>query len=222
MKLLKEIISELLLVFKGNTLDVILPPLVFYVTYKFVSLNVAMGVSVSLSLFYLLWRIWKKEKWIYALAGFIGTLFAVGMVVLNKNASNIFLPDLIGTSVLVIATIITLVLKKPLASWVSHITRGWDRNWFYLDSVKPAYTEVTFFWLGFFIVRLAIEITLYLNSSVETYAIFNIISGLPVTIVVLSISYVYGIWRLHQLNGPGVEEFLNRELPPYKGQRKGF
>lgn len=46
--------------------------------------------------------------------------------------------------------------------------------------------------------------------------------GWPVTIVVLVLSYVYGIWRLRKLRGPGVDEFITGKQPPYRGQTRGF
>jgi len=38
----------------------------------------------------------------------------------------------------------------------------------------------------------------------------------------LVISYVYGLWRLHRLGGPGVDEFVGGVEPPWKAQTKGF
>ena len=46
--------------------------------------------------------------------------------------------------------------------------------------------------------------------------------GWPVTIAVLVLSYVYGIWRLHQLGGPGVHEFREGKASPWEGQTRGF
>jgi hypothetical protein len=39
---------------------------------------------------------------------------------------------------------------------------------------------------------------------------------------VLAVSYVYGIWRLRKLGGPGVEEFESGKEPPWDGQTRGF
>jgi hypothetical protein len=40
--------------------------------------------------------------------------------------------------------------------------------------------------------------------------------------MVLVASYIYGIWRLRQLGGPGVEEYKEDKKPPWKGQSRGF
>lgn len=220
--LFREVLSELKLVFTGKTTDILLPPILFLVLNNLFNINVAMIGSLLVSLFFLCKRILKKESWHYALGGVIAVVLAIALSYLDNNANNFFLPDIIGTSVLVTVTIVSLIVRKPLAIYVSHITRGWDLKWFYLDSVKPAYTEVTFFWLLFFILRLSVELYLYFNNSVDQLVLSNIIMGYPLLIAVLTISYVYGITRLRKMKGPGVDEFMNSSQPPFRGQTKGF
>lgn len=221
-KLFSEVLIELKLVFLGKSIDILLPPILFLVLNSMFNLIIGLIGSLILSMFYLFKRISKKENYYYAVGGFLGTLFAIGMVLLNDNSSNFFLPDIIGTAVLILVTFISLVIKKPLAIWASHITRGWDINWFYRNDVYPAYKEVTIFWLGFFVIRISIEIYLYINASLSELTFANIILGYPVLIAVLTISYIYGITRLHRLGGPGVDEFREGKLPPYRGQNRGF
>ena len=221
-KILKEVSQELALVLSGKSLDVILPPVLFFVFYTIYDLVIALLISIILSAIFLVIRIRKRDNLYYTIGGFLGVLFAGIIAMLNDNASNFFLPDLIATAFLIVITTFSLIIKKPLALWVSHITRGWELEWFNRNDVKPAYKEVTIFWVGFFMVRFGVEISLYLNSSVEQLAVANIIMGLPVTVLVLTISYVYGIWRLHSLGGPGVDELRDKKDPPYRGQNRGF
>lgn len=222
MKLLKELIQEIKLVLTGKTLDILLPPLIFVIVNIIFGLITSLIVSLLLSILFTIRRIYHKENYFYAIGGFIGVSFAIMMTFISENASNFFLADLIGTTTLILVTIVSLAIKKPLAIWVSHITRGWQLEWFYLKEVKPAYTEVTIFWLLFFIIRLVVESFLYFNSSVNELALANVILGYPVLILVLTISYIYGITRLRNLKGPGVDEFREGKEPPYKGQTRGF
>ncbi len=116
----------------------------------------------------------------------------------------------------------SLIIKKPFAACVSHITRGWPLAWFFREDVKKAYTEVTWFWLIYFVLRAAIETYLFFFGTVEALVTFNTIVGFPLLIAVLVISYVYGIFRLRKLGGPGVDEFIEKKEPPYRGQTRGF
>lgn len=221
-KLLTDILSELKLVLTGKSLDILLPPLIFLGLYNLWSLLAAVIGSLILGIIFLVKRLVNHDNFFYAIGGIIGIIFANISIYINNNASNFFLPDLLSTFSLIILTIGSLIIKKPLAIWVSHITRGWDLNWFYRKDVLPAYREVTIFWLCFFILRFSIEMYLYLNSTLEELVAFNVILGFPVLIGVLTLSYIYGITRLKKLGGPGIDEFMNQVPPPWKGQKKGF
>jgi hypothetical protein len=39
---------------------------------------------------------------------------------------------------------------------------------------------------------------------------------------VLVLSYIYGIWRLRKLKGPGIDEYLENKTAPFRGQTRGF
>ncbi len=221
-RFLIEITKELRMVLTGKSLDILLPPIIFLLLNNLLSLTIALVGSLLLNILFFSLRIIQKENMYYALGGLIGVLLAITLAYINNNGSNFFLPDIIGTGVLVVITTISLIIKKPLAIWVSHITRGWDLKWFYREDVLPAYREVTIFWLFFFLLRFSIEVYLYISSTVDELVVANIIMGIPLLITVLTISYVYGITRLRKLGGPGIDEFLNGSEPPYRGQIKGF
>jgi hypothetical protein len=46
--------------------------------------------------------------------------------------------------------------------------------------------------------------------------------GWHFTVILLVISYLYGLWRLSQLKGPSIEEFKAGKQPPWQGQKRGF
>ena len=77
-------------------------------------------------------------------------------------------------------------------------------------------------WALFIGARLAIQLILFQRGEATTIAWANTLLGWPVTILILVVSYVYGIWRLKNLGGPGVDEFIAGEGPPWAGQTRGF
>jgi Protein of unknown function (DUF3159) len=167
-------------------------------------------------------RLVRKQSWLYALSGLFLTLFAAGLAWFTQNAASFFLPDLITSGTLLAAALLSIWLKKPLAAWSSHLTRAWPKEWYWLPNIRPAYTEVTWMWAAFIAARLIAEYLLYQQGNVSLLGLANVLLGWPVTIVVLVMSYLYGIWRLTKLGGPSVEEFLSHQPAPWKGQKKGF
>ena len=61
---------------------------------------------------------------------------------------------------------------------------------------------------------------MYTNSFQLTW--INILLGWPFTILILILSYLYGLWHLQNLGGPGVQEYQNDKKPPWEGQKRGF
>ena len=123
----------------------------------------------------------RNQPWKYALGGVFLVSLASGLAYITKSAASYFIPAIISSSVLLILTLGSIIIGKPLAAWASHLTRGWPLEWFWRKDVKPAYREVTWFW-----------------------------------------SFLYGIWRLNDLGGPGVHEYKEGKEPPWEGQNRGF
>jgi len=218
---IKELLEELRTVLSSKTIDAILPPLIFVLTSNFLNLTIASVSAILVSLVIGIIRLLKKQPWKYAFGGLIIVIIASSLAYFTKNTASYFIPSIINSTVLIIIATLSLIINKPLAAWASHLTRGWPLEWFWRDDIKPAYREVTIFWVIFLLMRLTIQIYIYrLGESDLTWS--NILLGWPFTITILLISYIYGIWRLKKLGGPGVEEFKENKKPPWEGQKRGF
>jgi hypothetical protein len=218
----QEIWEELKSVLSGKTVDALLPPLVYALFNAMFGLEIGIIAAIGLAVALGVRRLFKKQDWKYALGGILGVGLAAGLALLTRNAVSYFIPTIVSSGVLLLGALISLIYGKPLAVWASHLTRGWPLEWFWRSDVKPAYIEVTWMWTVFFAMRLALQIVLYLRGEAASLAWANTLLGWPVTIVILVASYLYGIWRLRKLGGPGVDEFKEGKVPPWRGQTRGF
>jgi len=220
----RDLLSEFKAVFgrDNRILDVIAPPLVFLIANRIASLAWAVAGALLISALLLVFRVYRGQPLKYALGGLGSAGLAAGLSLLTNSPSGYFLPGLITGGLTVGVALISVLAKRPLAAWSSHITRSWTLQWYWHDRVRPAYSEVTWGWLLFFCVRFYLQFQTYLNGSVETLGVIQLISGWPALIIVLALSYMYGIWRLRGLQGPSVEEFEANVPPPWIGQQKGF
>ncbi len=217
-----EIFEELKSVVSGKTFDAILPPLVFVAANSLFGLDAAVITALGLAILLGAARFLRKHTWLYALGGLLGVSIASALAYLTRSAAGYFIPAIASSALLLLLALGSLAAGKPLVAWTSHLTRGWPLEWFWRRDVKPAYREVTLFWSGLILMRLIIQVTLYLSGDPARLAWANTLLGWPVIIVVLVLSYLYGIWRLRRLGGPGVEEFQAGKEPPWQGQTRGF
>lgn len=218
----KEILSELKMVLKGNTLDALLPSLLFVFLQSPLGLNTSALVAVLSSFLLTGYRIVRKQKSFYALLGVLGVLFAAGYAAFSGSAENYYLPRLFNGTLLVLVSFGSILFGRPLAALLSHLSRGWPMGWFLRKDVKPAYREVTFIWSVLLLMRLLVQWNLYRGGDLNRLFFINFLMGTPATIVILVLSYVYGIYRLKMLAGPSVDEYLENAPGPWKGQKKGF
>ncbi len=218
----KELWEELRSVISGKTIDAILPPIIFVIVNALFGLDVAALTAVGLAIMLGLVRVIRGESWFYAVGGLAGVILAAGLAYLTRQAASYFIPAMISSGLLLILAVISNLVGMPLAALASHLTRGWPLDWFEREDIQPAYREVTWMWAAFFALRLSTQVYLFQLRDPGRLAWANIVLGWPFTILILLLSYIYGIWRLRNLGGPGVHEFVEEKDPPWEGQTRGF
>jgi hypothetical protein len=222
---IKELQAEFQAVFSGRgaqLLDSFLPLLVFLAVNLLLGSDIALWTALSIAILLAAYRILQRANLVYALGGLGGVVLAAVFVKLSNAAVGFFLPGLISGAITVVLCVVSVALNRPLVAWSSFIARRWPLNWYWHPKVLPAYNEVTIMWAVAFAARLALEYWLYQRQAVGALGTIQIFLGWPYTILLLVVSYLYGLWRLGQLHGPSVEEFKANQTPPWEGQKRGF
>ncbi len=210
------------LVGQNKLIDAILPPILFMMGNYFYGLLPALWISLGTAAIITLIRLVRGSQMKFALGGLGAVLAAALLAWYVARAEGFFLPSILINAVLLLATGVSLVLKKPLMALLSRASRKWPLDWYLHPNVMPAYMEVSLVWAALMSIRLVTQIYLYQNHMVNELGVFQIITGNPSTILLLILSYLYGVWRLKMLNGPSVEEFMRGVPPPWNGQKRGF
>lgn len=219
---MKDIGDELRQFLSGKTLDVVLPPIIYVIGNNLFGLKEGIILALSVAAILALFRVFKEESVLYALGGIGGVVLASGLALVADNAANYFLPKIIASGVFFLVAIISVFMGKPIAAILSHISRGWEFDWFLRADIKPAYREVTIVWALLFLGRMFLQMYLYKRGNLTELGLASILLGLPTTLTVLIVTLIYGIWRLKKLGGPGIDEFREGKAPPWEGQKKGF
>jgi hypothetical protein len=220
-----DIRDELKTVFAGRgggILDAVLPLIVFLLVTRFSHLEAGIWSAAGVGLLFFVIRLYRGQKIAYALVGLGGVGLAAAASYLTGGEEGFFLPGLFGGVLTVAALLVSAVFKKPLAAYSSHLTRNWPLDWYWHSRVLPAYTQVTLIWAFGFGIRTAIEIWLYIAGRTISLGLIRTLMGWPYTILILILSYFYGIWQLKRLEGPSVDEFTAGAEEPWEGQKRGF
>ena len=207
---------------RGNITDSIVPPLVFAVINALAGLQVAVAGSLALALLVAMVRLSRRQSVRYALGGVGGIVLATVVAQLMGRAEGYFLPSIVTGGGTLVVCLLSVIVRRPMVAWTSHLARGWPLGWYWHPRVRPAYSEITWLWAFFFAIRLLVQFALFQGAAPELLAVANVAMGWPATIVLLAASYLYGTWRLRNLSGPSVEEFKQGAEPPWTGQQRGF
>jgi hypothetical protein len=219
-----ELLAELRsVVFTQNKwFDSVLPPVVFIILNAFTNLELALAGAIIIALLIGIYRLVRRQAWVYALGGVGGVIIAGLIAWFIGGAEGYFLPGIISGALTAVLCLISIIIKRPLVSWTSYITRRWPLDWYWHPKVLPAYSEVTVIWALFFALRTFLQFELFQQQAASTLGIVQLLSGWPALIILLIASYLYGMWRLQNLGGPSVEEFKTGKEPPWQSQKRGF
>ena len=220
----REFGEELRTVFagRGKLADSVIPPVVFVIVNAVLGFDYAVWSALALAVLITVIRLNRKQPLAYALGGLGSVVVAILIAKLLDRAEGYFLPAIITGGLAVVLCGVSVIAGRPLVAWTSYIARRWPLGWYWHPRVRPAYTEVTIAWTVFFAVKLVVQIMFFQEAQAGALAVVNVITGWPATVVLLALSYVYGLWRLGHLQGPSVEEFKVGADPPWTGQSQGF
>ncbi len=219
---IKDLLDEFNTFVSKKTIDALFSPLIFAAANRLFGLKTAAVLALTAAALIASRRLYKRQKTTYALLGFFSVFILSLLSYMTQNAANYYLGGLISSFTFAFCILTSLLLKKPAAAMLSHLSRGWPLDWFFRKDVIPAYVEVTCIWGLVFTLRGLLQLSLYQKGNVTALALTNFFLGFPFTTSLLIGSYLYGLFRLKQLKGPSVDEYLTQQKPPFKGQRKGF
>jgi hypothetical protein len=179
-----------------------LPAVAFVVAYTASGsdTNTAAIVAVGLALVLSLARIVKRESPMYAVSGLIGVGFAAFVATRSGRAEDFFLPGLLANAAYAAAFLISLVVRQPLVGIIVTKLDGEDDAWRRDPLRVRAFVRATWLWAVLFIVRLIVQLPLYLGGAVVALGVAKTAMGLPLFGVGLWLTWL--LVRRHRIPAP--------------------
>ena len=148
---------------------------------------VAVGVALVLAVA----RLVRRESPRYALSGLIGVAFAAFIAARSGRAENFFLPGLLLNTAYAAGFLVSLAVRRPLVGVVVGQLDGEGSSWRDDPDRMRAFTRATLLWAGLFLLRLAVQLPLYLAGAVVALGIARTAMGLPL--------FALGLWLTYRL-----------------------
>jgi hypothetical protein len=179
-----------------------LPAVAFVVAYTASGsdTNTAAAVAVGLALVLTIVRLVRRESPQHALSGLIGVGFAAFIATRSGKAENFFLPGLFANALYASAFLVSLAVRRPLVGIIVTKLDGEDAGWRDDPRRMRAFVRATWLWAGIFLLRLVVQLPLYLAGAVVALGIARTALSLPM--------FGLGLWltwllvRRHRVPAP--------------------
>ena len=135
---------------------------------------------------FILYRLITRKSASSALIGAIAVGFAAWLALREGGqAVDYFIPGFITNAVYGSVLLISILVRWPIIGVLVEVLRGHDMSWRKNRKVLTIYSAVTAFWVGFFSLRLIVQLPLYFAGNTELLATARVAMGPPLYALVI-------------------------------------
>lgn len=190
----REIDSQALIRLSGGWLGLaesVSPPLLFSIVFALTSSGLLSVVSASgLGLAFLLLRALRRQPLSGVLVGLVGIGFAAFLALREGGQTlDYFVPGFFTNAAYAAVLLISLLVGRPIMGFVIGFLAG-AQNWREVKPLKSMALWLTAIWLGFFSLRLLVQVPLYFAGNIELLAATRAVLGAPAYVGLLALSWL--------------------------------
>ena len=186
--------------------DSSIPGLAFVIVYTIFGNDIQLSgiVAVGLGAVIAAIRLVRGEQLRFAFSGFIGVAIAAFIASRSGKAEDFFLPGLLFNAGYALAYLVSILIRWPLIGVLVGPLIGEGMSWRKDPEKVALYSKASWIWFGMFIVRLAVQLPLYLAGAVVALGVAKTAMGLPIFALTLWLTYLL-------LKGGGIDLKQTRE-----------
>jgi hypothetical protein len=178
---------------KAGLLDAGLPGVLFVLAYTFSGRNLTLALIIALASAALLSiiRLVQGTTLQYALSGFLGVGVAAFIASRTGRAEDFYLPGLFYNAGYALAFLISIVVRWPIIGVMLSLITQAGTSWRKDPVLVRAYTRASWVWVAMFLIRLAVQLPLYLigEDALVALGTARVVLGVPLYLVVLWVTY---------------------------------
>jgi hypothetical protein len=152
---------------------------------------IAVSLAAGTSALFIFYRLITRRSASSALIGALAVGFAAWLALRDGGqAVDYFIPGFITNAVYAIALLVSILVRWPLLGVLVEVLRGQGTSWRKDRKIVRLYSLVTGLWVGFFSLRLAIQVPLYVAGSAELLAAARVAMGPPLYAGVILVTWL--------------------------------
>jgi MFS family permease len=173
-------------------IESVLPYTVFSLVYAVTKDLQTSIIGAAAPLFVLIvWRLIARETLSQALSGVLGIALGAYFAHKSGKAADFFLPNILKNAGFAALYAISILVRWPLIGVVIGPMTGEMFAWRDDPRRLSAYRWATWIWVGLFLVRLAVQIPLFLADNVTLLGTLNgLVLGIPLFVLTIWLSWL--------------------------------
>ncbi len=169
-----------------------LPSIVFIVVYTATTkLNPSLWSAIAVAVVLTAVRLVQKDKLQHALGGLMGVAVCAAFAKFTGQAKNFYLPGVLWNAGEAVAFIVSALVRWPIVGLFIGPITGEMTAWRGQPERLKAFTLSTWLLAAMFVLRVAIEVPLYLSNQITALGSAKVVLGYP---LYLAVAFV--CWRI--------------------------
>ena len=188
-------------------IESLLPGLVFVIVFV-ATRNITWTITAAAvpALAQLAVRALQRQPLTGALSGVGAVGICLAWAWLSRDARNYYLPGFLTNAFWIVVLSATIMTRVPgigvLVEYVRHPVlsgfRKWLAAWRSDAALLRAYSLVTLLWIGVFVLRLAVQLPLYLVNSIAWLGTARLVMGVPLFALTIWLSWLVLAAPMHR------------------------
>ena len=175
-----------------GVVESVLPYTVFSLVYALTKdLKTSIIAALIPVVVLVIWRLIARETLSQAISGAVVIVLGAYLASRTHSAVNFFLPNILKNAGFAVGYAVSILVRWPLIGVVVGPVTGEMFAWRQDRARLTAYQWATWLWVGLFVVRLAVQIPLYLAKNVTLLGTLNgTILGIPLFALTIWLSWL--------------------------------
>lgn len=173
-------------------IETLLPGVVFLVLFTLgTELWVAVVAPAVLGLLFILVRALQKEPVVPAISGLVALLISGILAMTTGRGENFYLVGFYTNAAYGAALLVSVLVRWPVIGLVTGLITGQGSSWRKDRAMLRWMSVITLVWVGFFALRLVVQLPLYFAGNVEALGLARLLMGTPMYAVVLVVTVLF-------------------------------
>jgi hypothetical protein len=184
----------------------ILPGLGFLVVFTITGeLLPSVLAPLAVSVVFIVLRLAMRQPVTTAIAGALGVGISAALALITNDANNNFVPGFFINGGVAVVMVVSLLARRPFVGLIVSLLLN-DDDWRSNPAKVRVATVATILWTALSLLRLAVQLPLYLAEATEALAATKLVMGVPLYAALLWVTWllVRTAWRAKEAPADGV------------------